>query len=267
MIGKHFFVVGVLCALIPAPTSAEEIEVVSCDPWDVEIGQGAELVCMSQPEWMDEEVEPDDPFDGPEGNEYQKGGKPKKTKKKKGEKVGGGNPNGSAEAKRKARCAACKTSKNQCVSQAQSAELNCQQAARERAAWRCNVFEQHGPGKTPWGCTTHDIYDGRCPGVEAPWNDKNKWEPGGENTSWNCEESWRLPHLAGTVSTSDTSGYSVSFKGVGASNESTVNSTYQLSGARGWLGACLAVGGELQDGCLGAANKCFSDNGCGPEDQ
>jgi hypothetical protein len=69
------------------------------------------MVCVAPRDWMSDTGGPeDDPFDGPEGDEYSKGGKPKKKKANKGEKTGGGNSNGSGEAKRKARCKACKKS-------------------------------------------------------------------------------------------------------------------------------------------------------------
>lgn len=267
MIGKHFWVVGVFsCALLPGPASAEEIEVYSCDPWDTEIGQGAEMVCVPPPDWMNDSGQPeDDPFDGGEGDEYSKGGKRTKTKKTRPKKEGGGNPN--AEAKRKANCKACKSALSQCKADAEAKELSCQQAASARAEWRCNINKQNGPGKTPWGCTTNDLYEGACAGVESPWNDRDRWEPGGENTKYYCEQSWRVSHPKGSVTVSDTLDFSALFKGVGASQSSTVSSTYQLTGKSGWLSSCMAVGDQLDAGCGNAGNKCFDENACAEDER
>lgn len=267
MIGKHFLVVGVLsCALVPGPASAEEIiEVTSCDPFDTEVGNGAEMVCVAPPDWMNDTGQTeDDPFDGPESDEYSKGGKKTKTKKKKS--GGGGNPNAGKEAQRKARCKACKASADQCRSQAQTAEASCNQTAAGQAEWRCNINKQNGPGKTPWGCTTNDLFEGICSGVEAPWNDRDKWEPGGANTKYYCESSWRVSHPGGSVTSTDTTGFSVSFKGVGGSQSSTVTATYQLTGQQGYGLACTDVGSKLVAGCIGEQTKCLNENGCEGQD-
>lgn len=262
MIGKYFWVVGVFsCALLPGPASAEEIiEVTSCDPFDTEVGNGAEMVCVAPPDWMNDSGQPeDDPFDGPEGDEYIKGGKKTKTKKKTDRPPGGGN--GSAEAKRKARCGACKKAGEQCVSQANAAGQSCMQSGANMATLRCSGPKLHG-GDTPWGCGTFDIYDGECAGVEAPWNDKSRWEPGGESTQYNCEESWRLPHPAGSVTSSGTEGFSVSFKGVGVTNSTTITTTFNLTGQQGYQQACGAVGNQLWAACVGQQTKCLTTNSC-----
>lgn len=260
MIGRHFFLVGVLCcALVPGASAEEIIEVTSCDPFDTQVGDGAEMVCVPPPDWMDDQPE-DDPFDGAEGDEYNKGGKRTKTKTKK--KTGGGNPNGSAEAKRKANCNACKKSADQCKQGAQAEELRCGARARETAAWRCNINKQQGPGKTPWGCNTNQLYEGLCNTAEPPWNDRDKWEPGGANTQYYCEESWAVSHPNGSISSEEKLDLSVLFKGVGASSSTTVNSTYELQGKNGWQNSCAAAGDKLQNGCNDAETKCFDENDC-----
>lgn len=265
MIGKHFFVVGVLsCVFVSGPASAEEIiEVTSCDPFEAEVGSGAEMVCVGMEDWLSDTGQPeDDPFDGPEGDEYSKGPK-KKTKTKTKKSGGGGNPNpGKEEAQRKARCKACKTASSQCKQGAQAEELRCETNARGTAAWRCNINKQQGPGKTPWGCNTNQLYEGLCNTAEPPWNDRDKWEPGGENTQYYCEQSWAVSHPNGSISSEEKLDLSVLFKGVGASSSTTVKSTYELQGKNGWQNSCTAAGDALQDGCDDAATKCFDENDC-----
>jgi hypothetical protein len=139
--------------------------------------------------------------------------------------------------------------------------VSCMSTAAGMATKLCTAPSLQG-GFTPWGCGTFDIYDGECPGVEAPWNDKSRWEPGGESTQRNCEESWRLPHPAGSTSTSDESGFSAEFHGVGGSTSTTINSTFQLTGAQGYGQACTNVGTSLMMGCIGAETKCLQENAC-----
>lgn len=172
MIEKHLFVVGVLCALIPAPSSAEEIEVHGCENSMEHVVEAADGTwwCERGPSGEIDQSGDSDPFDGHEGDEYSSGPRTKTKKKKSG---GGGNRggNGGAEAKRKAACNACKTAGQQCVSQSEVARQSCMKSGARLAELRCGTPSLYG-GDTPWGCGIFDIYDGKCPGVEAPWNEK-----------------------------------------------------------------------------------------------
>lgn len=266
-IDKQIVLVGVLsCALVPEPADAETIEVYSCDPGDIELGTGPDMICLDTPDWIDSG--PPDPVDGRDDLDPDQYGKPSGVgkDKDKGKGKGKGKGGGGGVGRHKAICRACKSAKNKCISQAQLAETSCMDDARDMVAFRCDIAGRKGNTITPWGCSIFDLYNQECPGVESPWNDKDKWEPGGLNTQWNCQESWRVPHPGGTVSASSNGQYSATFGGVGGSTSKTLTTTYELTGQHGYGLACVEVGNSLAGGCTGEASKCYMENDCTAED-
>jgi hypothetical protein len=209
-----------------------------------------------------------DPFPGgDDGVEYGKGGGSKgKTKG-----TGGGGGGGGKAAAHQRTCNACRASKNACKRAAQATEQSCRQAGQGMAEWRCEGGgairepELRG-GLTPWGCGTFDLYEGKCPGVEAPWDEREQWHPLGAHWEDLCMDAWRLPHPGGAVTSSSGDEFSATFKGVGAKKTSTVTSTLQLAGQKGYLAACADVSSSLVAGCIAEESKCFAENACFPEE-
>lgn len=194
------------------------------------------------------------------------------------------------------KCGQCTGAGRACLAEAQNAEANCQSMNRQMAQYRCDYKKHRTTNKggpkvpdtglfdhtvTAWGCSITALWLGRCGGAEAPWNDEDIWHvwcppvigsviPEGNCFGpgiYNCEDSWAQPHSGGSTERSHTAQWSVTFGAVNGNASVQIKSTYNLTVARGYLGACSDMSSGLVSGCTQQRNACYTQQGCTAEYQ
>ena len=261
-------------ASLASPAAAEIIEVTGCKPGFLQLGEGDNMQCILDPN-QGNPADPDNGHTGAGGNGPAGGG------------GGGGssNKNNNADAKaaaktaatHAAKCQKCKTAADQCVAQAQQAEVTCIGNALTMAQSRCDIIKRGVEGTdASWGCSIWDLNRGDCTTAEPPWNTRSYWEWGcdynnPQNTYQchgpavdNCQASWRVSHAGGSTTVIDTASFNATFNGVGGTANQQVTTSYTLTSQQGYLSACATVGGDFSNKCTTQQNKCNQDNACGP---
>jgi hypothetical protein len=238
---------------------AEVIEVFSCNPGFLELGEGENMVCIPDPSWAQGGGDaPGGPHEEPYGGGGG-GGRPRPRR-----------PNG--EAARKARCRQCKSSGQKCLDQAKLAERTCSGNARTMAESRCEISgrQEVSATVTAWGCSISDLVTKNCPQAEPPWNDPTRWgydcmnppDPCTGRGISNCLTSWRQSHRQGSEEITTSGQLSATFEGFGAEGSQTFTDTYTWNGRTGYARVCATVGQNLSHKCTARQNSCYIQNRC-----